>query len=71
MKVGVVPARLLGHLNRWDARHVLAVKDEMDRRDIDLDDAEGAKACSDDLKLIESLVQKERRLPCPKPTIYP
>lgn len=71
MKVRAVPASLLTHLNRWDAPHVMAVTDEMARRDLDLDDAAGATSCSDDLKFIQSIKQKERRLPCPPQKIYP
>jgi phosphoserine phosphatase len=70
-KIRIVPKHLLDNLNRWDAPHVLAVSDEMEARDIPLDDAEGAADCSNDLKFLESVKQKVRILPCPTPSRYP
>lgn len=70
-KVLIAPKSLLDNLNRWDAPHVIGVATEMDARGIDLDDAVGAKSCSDDMKFLEKHAQKVRVLPCPKASRYP
>jgi hypothetical protein len=66
MRSQVVPMKLLDHLSRWDARHVLRVADEMASRGYDLDDADAARQCSNDIKFLANVEQKERKLPLPQ-----
>lgn len=46
---GSVPSSMLGNMKRWDAEHVLDVKDEVEARGGDVSNAADTKAASDDL----------------------
>lgn len=57
---GVVKKSTLDALKRWDAPHALDVKDEVDARDGDLDNAEVVQDAARDVKFKHRMMPKAK-----------